>query len=245
MRFLSKEEVEEWIEIVSGYGHYLEKELFNDRKVNYHFSFSISKNNIDRFERLLSRFLKEEFKIGVFRSSLQPGKISLGDDTIIHTINQEDINYFKGIQEIQEHRSYNVDFIKYTYNISKIPAIPCIIYIQTIKDVIKIIGDFYGFDENGNEICSIKHKIGSIVSLKNDKSDYFIESLEFIRENTDDYILSRKYYDFSEELILYKLLKVVNNIKSQVLEFSHGYVSTTSINIIPNRGQRLNDILDN
>jgi len=239
MRFLSKIEIEEWSKKIAAGQHYLSlKELYN-RKINYRFSFSISKNNIDRFERILLRFLKEEFKIELFKSSL------IGYETVNYSISQEDLEYFKEIEDIQEHRSYNVDFVKYTYNFSQLPAIPCILYIQTIKDVIKIIGDFYGFDENGNEICSIKHKIGSIVSLKSDKSDYFIESLEFIRENTENYLSYKRIYDFSEELILYKLLKVNNNIKSQVLEFSEGYVLTTSFNIIPNRGQRLDELLDN
>lgn len=239
MRFLSKLEIEEWYKKITPGLHYLEiKELYH-KKINYRFSFSISKNNIDRFERLLLRFLKEEFKIEFFKSSL------LGYETINYSISQEDLNSFKEIQEIQEHKTYNVDFVKYTYNFSQFTAIPCILYIQTIKDVIKIIGDFYGFDENGNEICSIKHNIGSLVSLKYDKSDYFIESLEFIRENTENYLSYKKIYDFTEELILYKLLKVNNNIKSQVLEFSDGYVLATSANIIPNRGQRLDELLDN
>jgi len=237
MRILSKIEIEEWSKKISGGLHYLEiKEVYN-RKIDYRFSFSISKNNIDRFEKLVHRFLKEEFKIEFFSSLL-------GHEVIKCSISQENLNYFKEIEDIQEHRSYNVDFVKYTYNFSQLPAIPCILYIQTIKDVIKIIGDFYGFDENGNEICSIKNKIGSIVSLKHDKSDYFIESLEFIRENTENYFSYKRIYDFSEELILYKLLKVNNNINSQVLEFSDGYVLATSPNIMPNRGQRLDELLD-
>lgn len=239
MRFLSKLEIEEWYKKIAPGLHYLEiKELYH-KKINYRFSFSISKNNIDRFERLLLRFLKEEFKIEYFKSPV------LGCETINYSIPQDYLNLFKEIQEIQEHKTYNVDFVKYTYNFSQFTAIPCILYIQTIKDVIKIIGDFYGFDENGNEICSIKHNIGSLVSLKYDKSDYFIESLEFIRENTENYLSYKKIYDFTEELILYKLLKVNNNIKSQVLEFSDGYVLETSTNIIPNRGQRLDELLDN
>lgn len=240
MRFLSNSEIEEWASkinhnILSTPFQIQNTFITNDlirKSIDYRFSFSISKNNIYRFEKLLGRFLSEGFKQTMFENGKE----------YIQNLSADDFLQLIKIEQREEHRTYGVDFIKFTYNFTKVPPLPCILYIQTIKDVIKIIGDFYGF-EDGIEICSIKHSIGSVVSLKHDRSEYFIESLEFIRENTSNYLDYKKIYDFSEELILYKLLKIINNINSQVLEFSDGYVLATSTNIIPNRGQRLDELL--
>jgi hypothetical protein len=51
-------------------------------------------------------------------------------------------------------------------------------------------------------------------------------------------------YGFKEELLLYNLLEIVKNNNSQVLEFSD-VLTTSSDFIIPNRGQRLDELLDN
>ena len=83
------------------------------------------------------------------------------------------------------------------------------------------------------------------MSLKNDKSDFIIESIEFLRKNTEKYddAVFRKHYKFDGEYVLYKLLKIVNNLNSQVLQFSDVPYIVTSVDIIPNRDSRIDEIL--
>jgi hypothetical protein len=89
----------------------------------------------------------------------------------------------------------------------------------------------------------MKYPVGSIVSLKNDRSDFFVESVDFIRENTKEFIKQKNKYNIQDELILYKLLKIVSNSNSQVIQFSETEYICTSADIIPNRGQRLDELL--
>jgi len=206
----------------------------NFNKINYRFSFSISNNNLERFENLLNKFLLEGFEF------------YNGTNNKIHIerLSVEDFKLLKSFEEISEHNTYNVDFTKFTYNFYKVPVLPCVMYIQSILDVIQIIGHFWSFDETGKEFCTMLYPVGSIVSLRNDRSDFFVESVEFIRENTTDFINKKKKYNFEEELILYKLLKIVSNTNSQVIQFSETEYICTSSDIVPNRGQRLDELLN-
>jgi hypothetical protein len=205
----------------------------NFNKINYRFSFSISHNNLERFENLLNKFLSEGFEF------------YNGTNNKIHIerLSSEDLKFLKSFEEVSEHKTYNVDFFKFTYNFYKVPVIPCVMYIQSIIDVIQIIGHFWSFDENGKEICNMLYPVGSIVSLKKDRSDFFVESVDFIRENTTTYLNKKNKYNFQEELILYKLLKIESNQNSQVIQFSEIEYICTSADIIPNRGQRLDELL--
>lgn len=205
----------------------------NFNRINYRFSFSISYNNLERFKNLLNKFLSEGFE---FYNGMN-NKIH------IERISKEDFQMLESFKEISEHNTYGVDFTKFTYNFYKVPTLPCVMYIQSILDVIEIIGNFWSFDENGNEICNMHYPVGSIVSLKNDRSDFFVESVDFIRENTKEFLKQKSKYSFQDELILYKLLKIVSNTNSQVIQFSENEYICTSADIIPNRGQRLDELL--
>lgn len=205
----------------------------NFNRINYRFSFSISYNNLERFKNLLNKFLSEGFE---FYNGMN-NKIH------IERISKEDFQMLESFKEISQHRTYGVDFTKFTYNFYKVPTLPCVMYIQSILDVIEIIGNFWSFDENGNEICTMHYPVGSIVSLKNDRSDFFVESVDFIRENTKEFLKQKSKYNFQDELILYKLLKIVSNTNSQVIQFSENEYICTSVDIIPNRGQRLDELL--
>ena len=116
-------------------------------------------------------------------------------------------------------------------------------YDTVVVTIANIIGEYWGFDENGNEVCSIKYPVGSIVSLNNDKSDFFVESISFIRKDTDKFKELKLKFGFKDELLLYNLLKIESNLNSQVLEFSDIFV-VSSDSIIPNRGQRLDELLN-
>jgi hypothetical protein len=258
-RSLSKEEGEYWSDKIfsapytpsginpSGFGNgYIIRDKFglpeiynptsiSRKNINYRFVFSVSKNNIQRFENILNQFLKDGCKHTLYES---------GNKEYYQNFEYDDLNILRDIEVREYHQTYGVDFVKFTYEFNNSPALATIFFIQTVKDVINIIGEYWGFDKDGNEVCSIKYPVGSIVSTKDKKSDFFIESIIFIRENTEKFKELKNRYKFSEELILYNLLEIVKNNNSQVLEFSD-VLTTSSDFIIPNRGQRLDELLDN
>jgi len=242
-RILSKEEADYWSNKVFSqyypykFSHSSLPQIYSSdsirRDMNYRFVFSIAKNNIQRFENLLNQFLKEGCRHTLFEDN---------NRQYVQNFEFDELEKFKGIEIIEEHKTYGVDFIKYIYEFKRTPLLQTIFFIQTLKDVINIIGNFWGFDENGNETCSIKYPVGSIVSTKDNKSDFFVESINFIRKDTLNFKELKNRYTFSEELILYNLLEIVNN-NSQVLEYSDTH-TTSSDFIIPNRGQRLDELLN-
>ena len=244
-RVLSKEEAEYWSnKIFTSWSNRYNigvnlLEIYNPdslrETINYRFTFSVSKNNIQRFENLFLKFLKDGCKHMLLEN---------GYKQYFQIFEYEELDKFRKIEEREEHKIYGVDFIKFTYDFNRSPALATVLFIQIIKDVINIIGEYWGFDENGSEVCSIKYPVGSIVSLTTDKSDFFVESISFIRENTDKFKELKSKFVFKDELLLYNLLKIESNLNSQVLEFSDIYV-VSSDTIIPNRGQRIDEILDN
>jgi hypothetical protein len=234
-RVLSSPEAQYWtdkLKLSSYYGNLTDYHTIN-RNIDYRFNFSISKNNIDRFENLIEQFLRQGWKQPIYE----------GSKYYFQNLEYNDLINFRKIEYKETHKTYGIDFIKFTYNFAKAPLLATICFIQTVKDVIKIISEFWGFDEEGNEVCTIKYPVGSIVSTKDNKSDFLVESITFVRENTERFQNLKDRYIFSEELLLYNLLEIVSNSNSQVLEYSDTY-TTSSDFIIPNRGQRLDELLN-
>jgi hypothetical protein len=241
-RTLSQEEIQYWSEklqvniwsdslggglgsnCIDGNGH------FTSKSIDYRLVFSVSINNVTRFENLVNTFVKEGFK----QSISQSGKIYIQ--------NSEELEKFKSFESKESHTTSGIQFVKYTYNFIKTPLLQTVFYCQLLKDAVNIIGTFWGYDETGKEICAIKYPVGSIVSLKNSEFDYFVESVEFLRKNTQKYLDFKHNLKFSEELILYNLLKMESDYNSQVLEFSEK-IQTSSDYIKPNRNHRLNQLL--
>jgi hypothetical protein len=234
-RILTFDEMDYWTKKFNLNSYFVNLSDYNsiNRNIDYRFTFSISKNNIERFENLLNQFLIQGFRQTIFE----------GNKHYYQNFEFDELNSFRKIEHKESHKTYGVDFIKFTYNFVRSPLLPTVLFIQTIKDVIEIIGNFWGYDENGEEMCSIKYPVGSIVSTKDIKSDFFVESITFVRQNTEDFKTLKDRYIFSEELLLYNLLEIEKNTNSQVLEFSDVY-TTSSDFIIPNRGQRLDELLN-
>ena len=234
-RILTFDEMDYWTKKSNLNSYFVNLSDYNsiNRNIDYRFTFYISKNNIDRFENLLNQFLIQGFRQTIFE----------GNKHYYQNFEFDELNSFRKIEHKESHKTYGVDFIKFTYNFVRAPLLPTVLFIQTIKDVIEIIGNFWGYGENGEEVCSIKYPVGSIVSTKDIKSDFFVESITFVRQNTEDFKTLKDRYIFSEELLLYNLLEIEKNTNSQVLEFSDVY-TTSSDFIIPNRGQRLDELLN-
>jgi hypothetical protein len=241
-RYFSEEEVKNWSDKLPLSGLSNQLNSFNNifttesirRNQNYKLVFSVSKNNVQRFENLLNRFLRDGFKV----------KIIEGVRIYFEILDEKILSELNIFQNREEHKYYNTDFVRFSYEFKNLPVLLLTCYCQILLDVINIIGEHWQFDADGKEICNIKYQLGSVVSLKYDKSDFIIESIEFLRENSERYDdIFRKKYKFDGEYILYKLLKIENNLNSQVLQFTDESYIVTSVDIIPNRDSRIDEIL--
>ncbi len=237
-RFLSNIETNYWVEKLSksSYSNSLLKtsEILDDNlKINYRFSFSIAKNHHDKFISLFYRFLDEGFTTN-----------SSSDTDSITSTKIQKIKSFLKIGITKEHTINQIDYINFSFNFQNIESLKCVIFIQTIKDVIEILENYYGFDENRNEICNVLYPVGSVVSLKSDtRSEYLVDSIEFLRENTTYFSNLKKIYDVQDELILYRLSKI-EKISEQSIIFGQQEIASSS-QIINTFDRRLGDILDN
>jgi hypothetical protein len=234
-RFLSNIETNYWVEKLSksSYSNSLLKtsEILDDNlKINYRFSFSIAKNHHEKFISLFYRFLDDGFTID------SPSGITY--------TKLEKIKSFLKIATTKEHTINQIDYINFSFNFQNVESLKCVIFIQTIKDVIEILENYYGFDEDRNEICNILYTLGSVVSLKSDpRSEYLVDSIEFLRENTTYFSNLKKLYDVQDELILYRLSKI-EKISEQSIIFGQQEIAS-STQIINTFDRRLGDILDN
>jgi hypothetical protein len=234
-RFLSNIETNYWVEKLSksSYSNSLLKtsEILDDNlKINYRFSFSIAKNHHEKFISLFYRFLDDGFTID-------------SSSGITYT-KLEKIKSFLKIATTKEHTINQIDYINFNFIFQNVESLKCVIFIQTIKDVIEILENYYGFDEDRNEICNILYTLGSVVSLKSDpRSEYLVDSIEFLRENTTYFSNLKKLYDVQDELILYRLSKI-EKISEQSIIFGQQEIASSS-QIINTFDRRLGDILDN
>jgi len=234
-RFLSKIETNYWVEKLSksSYSNSLLKtsEILDDNlKINYRFSFSIAKNHHEKFISLFYRFLDDGFTID--------------SSSGITSTKLEKIKSFLKIATTKEHTINQIDYINFSFNFQNVESLKCVIFIQTIKDVIEILENYYGFDEDRNEICNVLYPVGSVVSLKSDtRSEYLVDSIEFLRENTTYFSNLKKIYDVQDELILYRLSKI-EKISEQSIIFGQQEIASSS-QIINTFDRRLGDILDN
>jgi hypothetical protein len=239
-RFLSKSEILFWEEKIkdSSYSNSsVSGQLYNidnpsSLKINYRFSFSIARNHESRFEILLNNFLEEGFTVKYSNQNCSKrSEMNL----------RKEISTLKQLQEKYTHQIKKVDYINYKYNFNYVPVLPCIYFVQTIKDIIEIISNYWAFDEEGNEICNMQYSTGQIVSLDWDKSDYMIDSILYLRKNTDQFESLEKRYKIEDELLLYRLSKIIS-FNQQVIEFGNQELASSS-QITPSRGERLDELL--
>jgi hypothetical protein len=129
-----------------------------------------------------------------------------------------------------EHTVLNRDFIKYTYKFSgKLASI--IAYISYLEDAITYFQMIWGYNEEGEEICLTKYKIGDIVSVKNDKSkDFLVVDYYYDRIN-DDYKID------------YVISEMMSNPNSSVIKYGDG-LKESEDNLTYSRNNRIDNILN-
>lgn len=184
--------------------------------IKYEFSFSVIENRKDQFQILLEKMFKRELQTHfVYKDKIQK----------IEMLKNSDI-------EISEskHSLLNRNFIKYTYKFSgKLPSI--VAYISYLEDAITYFQMIWGYDEDGNEICLTKFKVGDIVSFRENKSK--------------DFLVVDYYYDrIGEEYkIDYIISEMMINLNSSVIKYGD-VLKESENNLTYSRNNRIDNILN-
>lgn len=150
-----------------------------DPSIKFDFIFSVASNRtqnfFDIFEKIINREFVTEF---VYNSpgNNQPKSytISIPDDLI----------KFKGEEE---HYLLKKKYTKYTYKFTgKLSSIMC--YVSCLTDTINIFELMWGYDEDSNEKCLLEYPIGTIVSIKKDKSkDYLVLEYKYEKSTNGEF----------------------------------------------------------
>lgn len=187
-----------------------------DVSIDYEFSFSVNKERSDEFFILLEKMFNRDLKTGFVH----------GDNFIaIENLKESDI-----VKSELEHTIYNRTFIKYTYRFkSKLTSI--IAYISYLEDAINFFGKIWSYNEDGEETCLTKYRIGDIVSKQDDKSvDYLVIDYSYQRVGDNYHI----HYLISE---------MIESDISSIIQYKSPIESKGS-DISYSRNSRINDILN-
>lgn len=184
--------------IGSGYERKFNSGVSLDTEIKFEFSYAVSKNCLNRFDLLLSDFLKS----GIM--------ISLGRDPLKYSLLECNSKF----QE-KEIKVLNTEYIQ-RKAVFKEKLVNIIFLVTCIEDTIKTISEYFEYTEDGTEILKTKFKESEIVSLDTDKTgDYFVVSVNF--RNLDNRLE-----------IFYEISKIETNTKSEVLVFGPSFTCKES-----------------
>jgi hypothetical protein len=200
----------------TGYGKFL-LELIPS--VHYQFSFSVSEKTLSRFNNILDNFLEQTMQVDL-----------LDKHNYITTFQiKSKRTDFDKFLTTNTHKIQNVTYQQRVYNFFDLDLLKLINFVSCIEDAVNVIQEYYEYEEDGTEICNIKFPVGSIVSLKSDKSaDYLIQNVIFSRNIKE---------------ITYDIAKMETKANSEIIIFSETQRFLES-EIIPNRDNRLNILLN-
>lgn len=174
------------------------KSGFESPVISYLYSFSIVSHREEEFFRIFDRLCKENFST----------KLLTIDNQNKESLVNIDLNKsFIEKCSIEEHELLNRKFRKYTFNFESVLLTDIICFLTYIEDTIECFQLLWGYDSNGNEVSLLDFTIGSVVSMKRDKSkDYLVIDYNFIRVVNSykiNYVLSEVLYDDKSPIIKY------------------------------------------
>jgi hypothetical protein len=189
--------------------------IYNVPVIDYTFNFSVSKKCSKRFYDLLQTILKSG-TIFTYKTTTFENKSFICNKNLSEfTIEKKDIK----IHEVV----YIQNTCKLSCNLFEI-----IHFVNSVESAVEIISNYFGYEEDGTEICKTKFKVNDIVSTKEDKSgNYMILDFSIQVDNT----------------ISYEISKIQNNLTSEVIIFD-GISIIKEDDILPNREDRLNILLN-
>jgi len=196
------------------------RNILLDVPISYEFIFSVSLNRESFFKDLFERLTTQDWK--VFGT-----KVLFADKTHDINFNPDIVNQVK----TEVHKIQNKEYKRFHYHfkgkMSEIMA-----YISYLEDTINIFSEIWGYNpEDGSEISLVDFPIGSVVSLKSDKSKNFI-------------VLDYQYFKVGSEYIIdYKISEILDINRSAI---KYGPTEVKAHNeICFSRDMRIDDILDN
>lgn len=200
-----------------GIADYSNNGRIKEPEMEYDFSFSICEKRSDDFFEIFNNISKDKAKNLVYSSPDKVTEIQLSEKVV-----------FSKTEKI--HKVYNRNY-KYIYYKFKGPTSSIIYYVQLLKNAIEFFSMIWGYTEEGEEVCLLKHPIGSIVSDIKDKS----KDLIVINYNYTKY--GNKYF------IKYEVCEILSSDKSSVLEYGNLIVLNED-DLVLSRNSQINNILN-
>jgi len=182
-----------------------------NKSITYKFTFSVSKNRVDTFNKILKKKLSGDIgtKIIIERDTerydnTSMSKVQKSQDIIFNELGTNSV-------EKEDHVIFNREFTRFTYTLYGHFSY-IMIYVSYIEEVINYIASIWGYNDEGEEILLTKYSIGDIVSPIDDRSlDYLI--LDYVlneQTNKIDYMVSDMIFDKSSSVIRYNSVFKVN-----------------------------------
>lgn len=187
--------------------------------IKYNFSYSITENRINDFQKLLEEVRKNKFDTNFITYN------NRGQEVIIKPSSEISFTLTES-----NHKIYNRDFIRYSYEFEGLLS-SIIGYVSYLDNAINLFGMIWGYDVDGIEHNLLKYPIGTIVSMKEDKSkDYLVIQYRYSR-------LDDKYS------ITYIISEIISDESSPIIKY--GTVITVSEDkLCFSRDSRINNILN-
>jgi hypothetical protein len=187
--------------------------------IKYNFSYSITENRINDFQNLLEEVRKNKFNTYFIIYN------SRDEEVLIKPSNDVSFTLTES-----KHKIYNRDFIRYSYEFEGLLS-SVIAYISYIDNAINLFGMIWGYDTEGMEHNLLKYPIGTLVSMKEDKSkDYLVIQYRYSRLN-DVYNIT------------YIISEIISNESSPIIKYGP-VVTVAEDKLCYSRDSRINNILN-
>lgn len=197
-------------------GNYDQLEQTIDPHFKYKFTFSVSSNRVGQFNDILDHILK--LPTGTYFSYKENSYNIEISDKVIESKSEED------------HMILNKSYKRITYNFSgKLSHV--VMYVNSIIDTISFFELMWGYHEDGNEQCLLEYPIGSIVSIKSDKSKDFLVVDYSYNKNTNDI--------YTIDYVCCEML----NTKSPIIKYGN-VITYNGKDLCFSRNNRIDDILN-
>ena len=185
-----------------------------DPTIKFKFIFSIASNRVDDFWKIFDkrkRIPLSNKTSGTLKNLEFTDKIIDSKDSTNHLVKEKEFTRFI-----------------YTFH-GKLSQI--IAYVTVLEDTIKFFEKIWGYDETGKEYCLVNYPIGSVCSMKKDKSSDFV-------------VLDYEYsIVFGSHDIHYKVAKMIWNEKSPVVQYGEVILAVDN-DLCFSRNNRIDNILE-
>lgn len=189
-----------------------------DPVISFKYLFSISSNRVKDFWEIFNR-----------RKSISLGTCTNYNDK--YESISFDENHIVLSKDETKHKIKEKEYTRFSYELKgKFSQI--IAFITVIQDSIKFFSKLWGYTEDGKEVSLLDFPIGSVCSMKSDKSnDYIVLDYEYT-------------IIFNEYRIDYKIAKMEWKENSPIVTYGEIQIAS-EVQLCFSRNSRIDDILEN